>query len=66
MINKSEYTVQGMTCSSCATKVSGAVEALPGVVDTDVDVATGTLTVTGDIDDATVHDAITKAGYRVA
>ncbi len=33
----STYTVQGMTCSSCATKVSGAVNQVPGVTDTDVD-----------------------------
>lgn len=61
-----EYTVQGMTCSSCATKVSTAVTQIPGVLSTDVDLATGTLKVTGpDVEDTAVRAAITDAGYQV-
>lgn len=60
------YTVQGMTCGSCATKVSNAVDQIPGVTVTDVDVTSGRLIVTGpDIDDAVVRNAITDAGYQV-
>jgi len=66
MSTNNTYTIQGMTCGSCAAKVSGAVSQVPGVTDTDVDLATGTLTVTGpDIDDAAVRTAITDAGYHV-
>jgi copper chaperone CopZ len=62
----STYTVQGMTCSSCATKVTGAVNRVVGVTETDVDLTTGTLTVAGpDVDDASVRTAITDAGYQV-
>ncbi|TNM37658.1 heavy-metal-associated domain-containing protein [Nocardioides albidus] len=67
MSDINEYTVQGMTCSSCATKVSAAVTQVPGVVATDVDLATGTLKVTGpDVEDTAVRTAITDAGYQVS
>jgi len=60
------YAVQGMTCGSCAGKVSAAVAGVAGVDGTDVDLASGTLTVTGSYDDEQVRTAITDAGYRVA
>lgn len=66
MSDTTSYTVQGMTCSSCATKVSDAVTQVPGVTDTDVDLATGTLNVTGtDPDDAAVRSAINDTGYQI-
>jgi copper chaperone CopZ len=66
MSDNSQYTVQGMTCSSCATKVRNAVTQVRGVVATDVDLATGTLQVTGsEVDDAAIRAAITEAGYQV-
>lgn len=62
----STYTVQGMTCGSCATKVTSAVNQVRGVTDTDVDLATGTLTVAGpDVNDDAVRTAITDGGYQV-
>jgi copper chaperone CopZ len=60
-----EYTVQGMTCSSCATKVDAAVSQVPGVIATDVDLATGTLKVTGDVEDIAVRAALSDVGYQV-
>lgn len=66
MSDITEYTVQGMTCSSCATKVSTAVNQVPGVTTTDVDLATGTLKVTGPgAQDAAIRTAITDAGYQL-
>ena len=66
MSDINEYTVQGMTCSSCATKVSTAVQQVPGVITTDVDLASGTLKVTGPaVNPAEVRTAITDAGYQV-
>ena len=66
MSDSTEYTVQGMTCTSCATKVSTAVNQIPGVIATAVDLATGTLKVTGpDIADTTIRTAIADAGYQV-
>jgi copper chaperone len=66
MSDITEYTVKGMTCTSCATKVSSAVNQVPGVIATDVDLATGTLKVTGaNIKDPAVRRAIAGAGYQV-
>jgi copper chaperone len=66
MSTTNTYTVQGMTCGSCATKVTGAVNQITGVSETDVDLSTGTLTVAGpDVDDTAVRTAITDAGYQV-
>ena len=60
------FTVPGMTCGGCVTKVTAAVTQLDDVTGTDVDLTTGTLTVTGvDVDDTTVRNAIFDAGYRV-
>jgi copper chaperone CopZ len=59
------YTVVGMTCNSCVAKVTNAVSGVDGVVDVDVDIADGTLEVTGEADDAAIRRVITDAGYRV-
>jgi copper chaperone len=67
MSNIDTYTVQGMTCGNCAGKVTAAVTEIPGVSGTDIDIATGTLTVSGDsYNDAAVRTAIVEAGYQVA
>jgi len=63
---KTAYAVEGMSCSSCATKVTDAVSRVPGVAGSDVDLATATLTVSGDVDDAAIRSAIEAAGYRVS
>jgi copper chaperone len=60
------YTVVGMTCNGCVNKVTNAVTGIDGVVDVDVDVADGTLEVTGDVDDAAIRAAVNQAGYQVA
>ena len=39
-------TVNGMTCGGCATKVSAAVESVPGITGADVDLAASTVTAT--------------------
>lgn len=61
------YVVTGMTCGSCASKVTAAVETVPGVQDIDVDIASGELSVSGEsVEDAAVREAIAAAGYKVA
>jgi len=65
-MNDTTYTVAGMTCGSCATKVTEAVSDLDGVTDLDVDLATGTLTVTGPVEQDQVREAVTAAGYQVS
>ena len=69
MNTNSAYIVQGMTCGSCATKVTSAVDQVAGVTNTNVDLTTGTLTVDGpdidDIDDIAVRAAISDAGFQI-
>ena len=67
-MSKSTYLVDGMTCGGCAGKVTDEVEQIPGIVDVDVDLATGGITLTseGQIDDDEVKGAIERAGYQVA
>lgn len=65
MSNTRTHIVEGMTCTSCAGRVTAAVADVAGVESTDVDLATGTLTVTGEAEDSQVREAITAAGYHV-
>jgi copper chaperone len=60
------YTVVGMTCNGCVNKVTNAVSDVEGVVDIDVDVADGTLEVSGPVDDAAIRAAVAQAGYQIA
>jgi copper chaperone len=68
MTSTSSYTVVGMTCEHCVSAVTEEVRQVPGVVDVDVELATGGLTVTGDtdVDAASVRAAVQEAGYEVA
>jgi copper ion binding protein len=62
------YTVVGMSCSHCVAAVTNEVSEVPGVVDVDVDLGSGRLTVTSDrpLTDAEVAEAVGEAGYEVA
>jgi copper chaperone len=61
------YAVQGMTCGHCVSAVSAEVGRIEGVTDVQVDLATGSVTVTSEsaLDDATVREAVDEAGYDV-
>ena len=62
------YTVTGMTCSHCVNAVSTEVGRLPGVTGVQVDLATGSVTVTSEqtLDDDAVRAAVDEAGYELA
>ncbi|WTW99555.1 heavy-metal-associated domain-containing protein [Streptomycetaceae bacterium NBC_01309] len=62
------YTVLGMACGHCAGMVADEVERVAGVAAVAVDVAAGSMTVTGDgeIDPADVRAAVEEAGYELA
>jgi copper ion binding protein len=62
------YTVVGMTCGHCVSSVGSEVGALAGVTDVDVDLATGTVTVTSEqpVSDERVREAVEEAGYSLA
>lgn len=61
------YIVEGMTCGSCAAKVTDKVEQIPEVDDVDIDLATGgiTLTTGAPVSDETVKEAVEEAGYNL-
>lgn len=62
------YTVTGMTCGHCAHAVSGELSKLDGVMNVDVDVASGAVTVTseGPLAEQDVREAVDEAGYELA
>ncbi|WP_232676274.1 heavy-metal-associated domain-containing protein [Nocardioides sp. R-C-SC26] len=61
------YTVEGMTCGHCAASVTEELEEIDGVVAVEVDVTTGSVTVTSEqpLAEADVQAAVVEAGYRV-
>lgn len=61
-----EFTVTGMTCGHCVQSVTEEVREVPGVVDVQVALETGALTVTGEVDPAAVLAAVAEAGYQAA
>ncbi|WP_421118142.1 heavy-metal-associated domain-containing protein [Aquihabitans daechungensis] len=62
-----KYTVDGMTCSGCANNVAGELKRLEGVMDVDVDLSSGVVTITSDapVDTDAVTAAVHDAGYEV-
>ena len=63
MPTETQYTVQGLKCGGCVAKASAALQALPGVTAAQVDLATQTARVEGDVASAAVIDALQAAGY---
>ncbi|WP_433825737.1 heavy-metal-associated domain-containing protein [Actinoplanes sp. CA-015351] len=62
------YSVTGMTCAHCVSSVSSEVSQLAGVTDVQVDLATGTVSITSaePLDRAAVAAAVDEAGYELA
>ena len=59
--------IEGMMCAHCEAHVKQALEALPGVARAAVSHQTGTATVTlsADVTDAALRQAVQAAGYKV-
>jgi len=66
-MSSSVFTVKGMTCTGCMTKVTNAVTAVGGANDVDVDISNGELTVFSDapVDAENIRKAIKDVGYEV-
>jgi copper chaperone len=60
--------VTGMSCEHCANAVRAEVGRLPGVTGVGVDVAAGTVRITGEPvpGDSALREAIEEAGYEFA
>jgi Cu2+-exporting ATPase len=61
-----QYTVTGMSCAACSTRVEKAVSALPGVTACSVNLLTGSMGVEGSATPADVVAAVVAAGYGAA
>ena len=58
--------VERMTCGGCAATVKAAVLKVAPTARVEIEIATGTLGVEGDADEAEVRAAIERAGYGIA
>lgn len=61
-----EISVEGMMCQHCVGHVKKALEGVDGVAQATVDLdgKSATVTLTGDVDDQSLIDAIVEAGYE--
>jgi copper chaperone CopZ len=61
------FTVDGMTCDHCRKAVISEICAVPGVAAVDVDLVSGTVTVSADtpVDRADIAAAVDEAGYTL-
>ena len=62
---KTVIKVDGMMCTHCKARVEKICKAFPGAEDAVVDLAAKTVTITGEVDIATVKQAINDADYTV-
>lgn len=62
-----KFSVEGMDCASCTTKIETAVRRLPGVSEPQIGLQTQTLTVRVDSPDRrqSIEEAVRKLGYGV-
>ena len=63
MTMERHYSVPGLKCGGCVAKATAALQALPGVSDVQVDLASKTARVNGDAAPEAVIGALQAAGY---
>ena len=56
--------IEGMMCPRCVAHVEKALGAIPGITAV-VDLDAGTATVTGEVENEVLTNAVTEAGYTV-
>jgi copper chaperone CopZ len=66
-MSTSTFTVTGMTCGHCVRSVTEEVSEIPGVLDVQVDLDTGRLTVSSStpLPESVVRGAVEEAGYQL-
>ena len=66
-VGSTTFTVTGMTCEHCRRAVTEEISAVDGVETVDVDLASGTVTVTTarPVDRADIAAAVDEAGYAL-
>jgi uncharacterized membrane protein YraQ (UPF0718 family)/copper chaperone CopZ len=63
-MDKRVFKVDGMMCNHCRANVEKTLQSLQGIDNVEVDLATGTATVTGSATDEAIVSAITAVGYK--
>ncbi len=63
MTTETRYTLTGLKCGGCVAKATAALQTLPGVIAAQVDLATQTARVEGEVAPAAVIGALHAAGY---
>jgi copper chaperone len=66
IVSTRSLAVTGMSCDHCANAIRAEISKLPGITGVDVDVAAGTVRITGDPlpGDIPLREAIEEAGYE--
>jgi copper ion binding protein len=66
-VHTATYTVEGMTCGHCVKAVTEELSELAGVLDVQVDLATGTAVVQSEapLTESEVKAAVDEAGYTL-
>ena len=66
-LGSTTFAVTGMTCAHCQRAVTEEISAVAGVESVDVDLGSGTVTVTttGPVDRADIAAAVDEAGYAL-
>lgn len=61
-----QYSITGMSCAACSTRVEKAVSKVPGVTSCSVSLLTNSMGVEGTASSKAIMEAVTKAGYGAA
>ena len=61
-------TVAGMSCGGCASSVRAELSSIAGIVDVDIDLSDGTVTIDSEVpvDTAAIRAAVEEAGDQLA
>lgn len=59
-----QYRVKGMDCNHCKTNVEKNLMNIEGVIKTEIDLASGTMQLTTQLDDSVIIDCINSLGYK--
>jgi len=57
-----QYSITGMSCAACSTRVEKAVSKVPGVTSCSVSLLTNSMGVEGTASSKAIMEAVTKAG----
>ena len=57
------YEISGLDCPDCARKIADGVQKLPGVQLSELNFATGKLTITGDSEPQVIEQRVRALGY---